>query len=494
MDARFLYTGTAGICVGIALSLLWGMGPAFSVICLALAVFALLCSFFVSKPYMPLALLFAVFFTATMFGSVRGSVYLYGETKDALRQYIGASVRVEGTVVADPDRRNTALRVTVAVSKVDGAPSRGVLLASVPRNAPVSYGDSVRLYGKVSEPKSFTTDTGREFDYPNYLRAQNISVLMQRADVEEVVPGGFSIQKTLFSLKHAFERSLERVMVEPQSSLLEGVLLGEKSGISNDMTNMFVRSGLVHIVVLSGYNITVVSEAMFRVLAFLPRSMGFGVGGLSIVLFALMSGSGAATVRACIMALIAIAARYFHRQAVGLRMLAVAAGVMVLWNPVSLLYDPSFILSVLATFGLITLSPAVESRLPKFFDRVPSVKSIVASTAAVQVFVLPALLYETGVLSFVSLPANALALPVVPTAMFLGFIAGLLGLVHPTLAFIPALGADLALRWMILVADTSARLSFSAITVAAFPAWITIVVYVPLMFAVIRIYKTSSID
>jgi hypothetical protein len=60
------------------------------------------------------------------------------------------------------------------------------------------------------------------------------------------------------------------------------------------------------------------------------------------------------------------------------------------------------------------------------------------------------------------------------------------------LAFIPALGADVALRWMIFVADTSARLPFSATTVVAFPAWVAAAVYIPLTYAAVKMYKKNS--
>ncbi len=415
------------------------------------------------------------------------------EKRDGLIQFVGGEVAVEGVVTNNPERRETSLHVYVHTKEVDGVLVEGTFLAILPRDTSIFYGDKVVLRGKLSLPENFETDAGREFDYKNYLRVRGINTLMRYGEVERVESGGLSVRKNLYSLKHSFERSLEKIFPEPHVSLLEGILLGARRGIPDDLTNAFVISGLIHVVVLSGYNISIVAEAMLRALSFLPRTVGFVAGATMMILFAVMTGAGATTVRATIMGLIAILARYFHRPTAALRALGVVAVVMVLWNPLSLIYDVSFILSVLATFGLITLSPWVETWLPKFFDRVPSIKSIAASTVAVQIFILPALLYFTGILSFVSFPANILVLPVIPLVMFLGFISGLLGFVHPVLALLPAVLATVLLEWTIRIATVAASFPFSATVVTEFPVWVAVAAYVPLTwFAVIAYRKNVS--
>jgi len=424
--------------------------------------------------------------------SVRLQHVIQQERAQEILVFVGETVKVEGVVVNDPERRETSLHAYVAVRGVDGVPSSGGVLAILPRDTRVSYGDVVIVRGKVSLPENFETDTGREFDYKNYLRVRGVTALMRYADVVAVEDGGWSVKKSLYTLKHSFEASLEKIFPEPHVSLLEGILLGARRGIPDDLTAAFVVAGLIHVVVLSGYNISIVAEAMLRALSFLPRRYGFFIGCAMMILFALMTGAGATTVRATIMGLIALLARYLNRPTAALRALVLAGVVMVLWNPLVLLYDISFILSMLATFGLITLSPWVEKKLPPFFDRVPNIKSIAASTIAVQIFILPALLYFTGVLSFLALPANILALPVVPLVMLLGFVSGLLGLVHPALAVLPAVVAHALLEWMMTVATAVAAIPFSATIVTEFSVWIAVAVYVPLTWFAWWCYRGSA--
>jgi competence protein ComEC len=164
---------------------------------------------------------------------------------------------------------------------------------------------------------------------------------------------------------------------------------------------------------------------------------------------------------------------------------------MVLWNPPIFFHDPSFILSILATFGLITLSPKVETYLTWVPGRL-GLRSIAASTVAVQLFVLPALLYMTGVLSLFALPANILALPAVAYAMLAGFLAGIVGLLNPLLALPFAVLGDVLLRWIMFVAQVASGLPLSGFVVPAFPLWIAAAVYIPLTIFALRMYSASQ--
>lgn len=436
----------------------------------------------------------AVFIFGFLAGMLRTDWFLAAQATRSLAPYVGTAV-VEGRVVSDPERRDKNLRVTVRAEHINGKRlekgREGKLLAILQRDERVSYGDRVILSGEITPPETFETNTGRVFDYPQYLQVRGVSALMYYARVEQVSQERFSIIREMFEMKHAFERALEKVFVEPQGALAEGILLGEKRGMSEELNHAFIVSGLVHVVVLSGYNISIVAEWVMRAFVFLPKTLGLSLGGVAIVLFAALTGGSATAVRACIMALIAILGRYLERPNDALRALLAAVVVMVLWNPLSTLYDPSFILSVLATFGLITISPAVENKLP-FLSEKFGLRSIAASTIAVQIFVLPALLYFTGVLSFVSLPANIVALPVVSLAMLLSFVSGLLALVHPLLAFVPGVAADLLLRWMILVAEVATAIPFLSTIIAAYPAWVAAICYIPLTAFAILLFLRND--
>ncbi len=435
-------------------------------------------------------LLGAIILSALIIFWVRVELYNRAVAAETVPSFVGTSVVARGVVVDDPDKRSTSTHVTVAVTEINNQPASGNLLALVPRTSVVSHNDTVEVKGVLVAPETFQTNTGRTFDYPGYLRVRGVGAVIERATLVSQHPGGFSVLGILFSIKHAFESVLERNISEPQVSLLEGMLLGERGGFSQLLLQAFVVTGLIHVVVLSGSNISIVSEGVFRAFGFLPRWLGYSLGAVAIILFAMMSGGGAATVRAVIMGGIALVARYFHRPVLALRSLFVAAVLMVLWKPPVLLYDNGFILSVLATFGMITLAPWFEQKLyrlpaPEKFN----LRSIVATTLGVEVFILPALLYFSGVLSFISVPLNALVLPLVPVVMLLGFVVGVLGFIHPLLAFVPAFVCDMLLRLILWITETATALPFGSAVVPEFSFWIVAVVYVPLTWFAFVTYK-----
>ncbi len=103
---------------------------------------------------------------------------LNAQAAETLPLYDGHTGSVVGRVVNDPDRRSTSLHINIAVATVDGTPARGTLLALLPPQAEVSYGDMVEVSGTIATSQPFEIDTGRIFNYAVYLRVQGVSMMM----------------------------------------------------------------------------------------------------------------------------------------------------------------------------------------------------------------------------------------------------------------------------------------------------------------------------
>jgi len=88
----------------------------------------------------------------------------------------------------------------------------------------------------------------------------------------------------MFSIKYAFSENLSRVIPEPAASLAGGELLGEKRLLDKKLNDALKISGVSHIVVLSGYNVTIVSETIMRALSFLPKNISL-YGALSVYFY-----------------------------------------------------------------------------------------------------------------------------------------------------------------------------------------------------------------
>ena len=261
--------------------------------------------------------------------------------------------------------------------------------------------------------------------------------------------------------------------------------------MGDEYSDLFIAVGLIHIIVLSGYNITIVMNMAGKLLAGTSRAVQIASSAFIVVFIVLMAGAAPSAMRAGAMALLPLVARMTGRIYLALRALGVVAFVMVLWNPLLLAFDPGFQLSVLATLGLVLLSPICAEWLhwvPEKF----ALREIAASTLGTQMMVLPLLLYQNGLLSLVALPANLLALVVVPWAMGLSVVAALVGIVLGPYAAIIAFPAYVILAYIIGVAQFFAALPFASVSIAAFSAWWMFAVYALLFGSLVLLQIRKS--
>ena len=360
------------------------------------------------------------------------------------------------------------------------------------------YGDTISFTGNLSKPFDFKSGDGRSFDYEGYLAKDDVFYEIKSASVSAKATTekqGSSIERmmngissVLYALKRGFVGNLEKTLGEPHAALAEGLVVGEKAALGNDLLNDFRTVGLIHIVVLSGYNITIVAAALRRMLSFLPRVWGIVIGGIGIALFGILVGGGATVVRSCFMASIALSADLIRKDYNVVRALAFAACLMLIQNPMILLHDPSFQLSFLATLGLILLASPIESRL-QFIPDTFGARGIIAATIATQIFVSPFILYMMGQLSIIGMVVNILVLPFIPVTMLAVTLTGMTGFIWHPLSQIFGWCAHILLTYELWMVEHFARLPFAAIHIGAFSGWWVVGFYAAFISAYVSLNK-----
>jgi competence protein ComEC len=430
---------------------------------------------------------FAIFFALFSLGFIRYGIHNQTSSDPSFVAKIGQTVSMVGVVLDEPLNKDTYEQYII--SAPGGEEKLMVKGGLYPK---FKYGDEVKFEGKLQEPSNFETDNGKTFDYVSYLRKDNIHYILSFAHGTLVSSGhGNVVVNFLITLKQKFVGNLQELIPEPESSLLSGVLLGIQDSLGKDLTQVFRDTGIIHIVVLSGYNITIVSESIVKVFSFLPKSFALGSGAFGIILFSLMVGGTPSVLRASVMALLVLLARSTGRTYDIGRALLLAAFFMVLWNPNVLVFDTSFQLSFLSTVALIWISPIFE----KYFSKIPEtfgLRGVFSATLSTQLFVLPLLLFKMGQVSLVGLPVNLLVLGVIPTIMFLGFIAGLLSFGSGVIAFPVALITQFLLAYVIKTAELFASLPFAAVQISYFPALFFWLMYAVYGFIFWKIHKNIS--
>ena len=389
----------------------------------------------------------------------------------------------EGVVADDPERKTSGQVFVVAADKLfPSATSTEPCAVDIQVRVTTklyprfSYGDQVTFTGKLSKPFDFSSDNGRQFDYQGYLAKDDIYYEMKSAVVtlDERKSTGFdpwsSITQGLLWLKRGFVGNLERVLGEPHAALAAGLVVGEKSALGSDLINDFRIVGLIHIVVLSGFNITIVGVAIRRTLSFLPRVWGIVAGGLCIALFGVLVGGGATVLRSCFMAGVALTADLIRRDYNVARALVFAALVMLIQSPMILMHDVSFQLSFLATVGLLLLASPIESHLGWMPDKF-GMRGTVATCLATQIFVSPFILYVMGQISLIGVVVNILVLPFIPITMLFVFLTGAAGFVCYPLSATIGWGSHILLSYELFMVTNFARIPYAALQIPPFSGW-----------------------
>ncbi len=494
MQKHFLIC-VAGFAGGVAFRSFFDFGAAFAFFLLALGI-VLVAYFFLFHCKTDLlksdfnkssAVVFTGLFIIAAGAGILRFDYSENPTRmHALDAYLGRMIILEGIIADEPDVRTNHTKLVVETEQiVSGDETISVvtkILVIAERYPEFSYGDAVRLRGIPQKPPRAIEDDangGRPFDYAAYLAKDGIYYEMYRPHMERLSFGGGPaaslgtgnpIQRALFSLKRAYLQKLGEMLPEPHAALAGGITVGAKEALGGELLETFRTAGIIHIVVLSGYNIAIVARVIARGAFFLPRMAGIGFSAAGIILFALMTGAGATVVRASLMALIVLLAHATGRVHALTVALIAAAFLMLLHNPHILVFDPSFQLSFLATLGILYLAPRAE-RLFMWLPAAWGIREAAAATLATQVFVLPALVYMTGQFSIISFAANLFILPLMPASMLFSFLSGALGLVVPVFAVLFSSIAWALLEYGLVVARLAASLPFAAITLPPISAW-----------------------
>lgn len=255
-------------------------------------------------------------------------------------------------------------------------------------------------------------------------------------------------QSGLPYIRNALSIILFKALPSPESDLLAGMLLGKQSNFSDDLDQVLQRTGTTHVVVLSGFNITIFAF----VINSLFRRTGLGLKSSTIAsliviwLFIFLVGFSAPVVRAGILASFMLLARVRGRPSSSIALLLLSASIMLFENPLLLRWSLSFQLSFLATIGVLyqdVLSPRFLFISTRF-----GIRENLQTTFAATIMTAPLIALSFGGVSLVSLFTNMVVLPFVPLVMALGVPVLIAGFLHQSIALILGMFPFIFLRFI----------------------------------------------
>jgi competence protein ComEC len=427
-------------------------------------------------------------------GIWRLAVNLPIDSPDKIFYYNGNKVELIGLVAAEPVNKSSSQKLEIApllLKEGKGVVVSGKVLVIASPYPKYNFGDILRITCKIKRP-----DKIENFDYEKYLAAQGIYstcsfpkiyLLKENNLSADILAKKKSLARFnwmwsgIFKVREKLSTTIDNGLAEPEAGLLKAFLLNDPT-VPDDLNDSFRKSGLSHIVAISGSHISELIGIAFFFLLFLGlnRRHAFWFCVPMILFYVTMIGAPASAARAGIMGFFVLLAMYLGRLSRLDHILVISGVIMLLFNPMLVIADAGFQLSFLAVLGMIYLYPVFDKWLAKFYERERAVHLIKlgawefswegimkiicqtsALTIAAQIFTAPILIFGFHQISLVAPLANLFALWAAPFIMITGLAAMGLSLLFPAGALIFFIPAGFLEKYLILVAQISANLPFA---------------------------------
>jgi competence protein ComEC len=364
-----------------------------------------------------------------------------------------------------------------------------LVLLQLPLYPEYSYGDVVIVTCNLKAIENKDS----KFDYQMYMAKEGVLYQGEKPTVAKLSgnKGNWIYRKIILS-REIFENKIDGIIPQPYAALAKGLLFGGSDGLSTELQNDFAKTGMTHIVAVSGYNVTIIAEYLI----FLGIALGlwrrqaivFAVLGISM--FVLSSGLPASAVRAGIMSSIMLWSMRNGRLATSENAIVLAGAIMLLINPLLLRWDIGFQLSFLATIGIVSFSNFWQNSFVKK-NMAMGISEIIVLSLSAQLFVLPIIVYNFHIVSLISLLANVLILPIIPVSMLLVFFVCLFGVIFSPLAVIFGWLAFILLYYEIRIVQLLANIPWASIEIKKNSVW-CILLYYGMLIGVMYYFKKYS--
>ena len=327
----------------------------------------------------------------------------------------------------------------------------------------------ITIEGNLYQPQPATNPT--QFDFQKYLRERGTfaGLTGYKIVAQSEIPWGW------YRLRKRIIRAQVKGLGSPLGQLVSSMVLGRKAvDLPQDIRDLFIRSGLAHVLAASGFHVSLLLGIILKITNSFNEKKQAIISAIALLIYLCLTGFSPSVIRAVIMGfaiLIALASKAKVRP---LGSLLFAATLILLINPLWI-WDLSFQLSFLATLGLIVTLPNIESKL----DWLPSnIVNAIAIPLAASIWVLPLISYVFNTVATYSIIVNLIATPLISVISLGGMLSSVVALI------LPSLGSNLAwlLKYptllLIAILEFFTSLPGSSWAVGTIPLWLLLFSYI----------------
>jgi len=318
-------------------------------------------------------------------GWLQMNAYLYQPPGKGhiIEQLRADPVTIEGVIVESPllFPEKTDLMISahnLTDSKGDYFPVHGKILLSFRGTQSFDYGDLVRVRTRLRKVRNFHNPGG--FNYERYLRYQGVLLRGSVADDSRIVVirkgYGNPIRQKLEGFRSTIRTFVDTNAPAPEKEIIQACILGDQQQIPRELRDAFSKTGISHIIAISGFNMSMIAFfSIYLVRGIIRRFpyllLRFDLYKLSVlfamppvILYTFIAGAGMSVLRATLMILAFMAALLISKSRDLYNTLAMAALIILLVYPPAL-FDVSFQLSFAAVLAILLITPRLTAFIPK---------------------------------------------------------------------------------------------------------------------------------
>ena len=285
-------------------------------------------------------------------------------------------------------------------------------------------------------------------------------------------------------------RSFDKYLPKREAGLMAGILIGDTANIPTGVKDDFKKTGLAHILAVSGMNVSMLASAVIFVVSILPVGafLRFCITLLSLFSYMSIAGLAPSVLRAGIMFVAALGASLLSRKADLLSALSLAVIATLLYDP-TFLFNIGWQLSFAATLFIVLFTPLLKESFA-LFPRV--VSETMAMTLGAQLGVLPILACRFHQLSLVTVAANLLVVQAIFPLMIIGVLIAIADRMLPAISYVLSGFAHMLLAFIIRMADILAAVPFASVYIGSPPAFMVVVYYVSMIMFCLYLKKKNK--
>jgi len=401
-----------------------------------------------------------LFLAFLFFAGWRYALLYPQDLRGRIENYYGQDFKILGQVTSEPDTSNDKQKIKLKifcglVENNKYFKLQGQVLIITNKYPSYYYGDLLRIEGECSNP-GFIDD----FNYSLYLKRYGLTAVFYYPIIEEtdllLVDKKNYFKVFIYKLRNKLTDQFDYYLSINSSSFIKAMMLNDKSSLSSEIKTEFSKTGLSHIIAISGLHISLLSSLLlsFLILIGLKRKTAFYFILVFLFFYLFLVESPASAIRATLMSVLSISALAFGQLYDMSRILFLIGLLMLFINPLFLWADLGFVLSFLAVVAIIYIYPIISSFLIKIFsknERKQSIINIISITISVQLLSAPVLISNFKQFSVLAILGNLFILWIIPIIMTLSLVALLVSFLFPFLSQLLFLLLDLLLKYILFI-------------------------------------------